>query len=212
VARIDEEQRQAAARPKRVLLGRTERRAAIVDAARRAFARKGFAGTLLDDIAEEASISKAILYRHFESKGAVYQAVLDDVAERLGKALGADPAGGVGAGGMAGLGRVSLDALIEFADADSEGFRILFEHAAAEPEFRGYTDELRDLSVAVTQERMADKGEPVPAEGVEWAARLIPSVTIAAILTWLDAGKPCRDQAPAIVRRILAAVTTAFDA
>src|SRR5215468_11017492 len=56
---------------------RAERREQILAAATRAFARSGFAATGLDDVAAEAGITRVILYRHFESKTDLYQAVLD---------------------------------------------------------------------------------------------------------------------------------------
>jgi len=46
---------------------RAERREQILAAATVAFARGGFAGTGLADIATEAGVTRVILYRHFES-------------------------------------------------------------------------------------------------------------------------------------------------
>src|SRR5262245_64177584 len=69
-------------------LPRTQRREQIIAAATRAFARAGFAATNLDDIAAEAGISRAILYRHFDSKTDLYQAVLDSACGRVIAATG----------------------------------------------------------------------------------------------------------------------------
>jgi hypothetical protein len=44
-------------------LHRVERREQILDAATRAFARARFAATSLDDVAEEAGITRVMLYR-----------------------------------------------------------------------------------------------------------------------------------------------------
>ena len=71
-------------------LPRTERREQIIAAATRAFAGAGFAATNLDDIAAEAGVSRAILYRHFDSKTDLYQAVLDSACGRLIASVGAD--------------------------------------------------------------------------------------------------------------------------
>jgi hypothetical protein len=43
----------------------------------RLFARDGYAGTRLDDVAAAAHVTKPIVYRHFESKKALYLALLD---------------------------------------------------------------------------------------------------------------------------------------
>ena len=53
---------------KRRLLARADRAASILRAAARAFARAGYAGTSMDDIATAAGVSKLMLYRHFNSK------------------------------------------------------------------------------------------------------------------------------------------------
>ncbi|MBA2695026.1 MAG: helix-turn-helix transcriptional regulator, partial [Actinobacteria bacterium] len=56
---------------------RADRREQILDAATRAFARTGYTATGLDDLAEEAGITRVILYRHFDAKQDMYRAVLD---------------------------------------------------------------------------------------------------------------------------------------
>jgi AcrR family transcriptional regulator len=48
----------------------------ILDVAERLFARKGFAGTAVRDIAREAALTAPSLYNHFDGKQALYEAVL----------------------------------------------------------------------------------------------------------------------------------------
>ena len=52
------------------------RSAEILEAARRVFARKGFAGASVDDIAETAGLAKGTLYIYFHSKRELYLAAL----------------------------------------------------------------------------------------------------------------------------------------
>ena len=54
-----------------------ERRALIVRAAGHAFARDGYAGARIEDIAAAADVTKPIVYRHFDSKKALYMALLE---------------------------------------------------------------------------------------------------------------------------------------
>lgn len=61
------------------------RRAAIVDAARRVFARKGFGAATIDAIAREAGAAKRTLYEAFGDKAALFRAV---VAAEAGAVLG----------------------------------------------------------------------------------------------------------------------------
>ncbi len=49
----------------------------ILDIAEVRFAEKGFKGTNVRDIAAEANIKQSALYRHFNNKQAIYQAVLE---------------------------------------------------------------------------------------------------------------------------------------
>ena len=49
----------------------------ILDAAARCFARDGFKGATIEDIASAASLSRPILYKHFEGKDALIDAVLE---------------------------------------------------------------------------------------------------------------------------------------
>lgn len=48
----------------------------IMDAAMRVFAGKGFAAARIDDIAREAGVAKGTVYVYFESKDAVFEAVV----------------------------------------------------------------------------------------------------------------------------------------
>ena len=54
-----------------------ERKKSILSAAQGLFANKGFYGVSVDEIARAVNVSPAILYRHFASKQALYNAVLE---------------------------------------------------------------------------------------------------------------------------------------
>jgi AcrR family transcriptional regulator len=162
-------------------LPRAQRRDQILAAATRAFARAGFAATSLDDIAAEAGISRVILYRHFDSKTDLYRAALDRVGARLAATVG-----------MRDYTAASVDALVAAAAADPDGFRLLFRHAAREPEFRAETDRLRATSIKVAERELA---KSIPdAAWRRWTAHLAPVVVIEAVMAWLDTGQPDPDQ------------------
>jgi TetR/AcrR family transcriptional regulator, transcriptional repressor of aconitase len=61
------------------------RRQLILGAAKRCFARHGFAGTTTKSVAAAASISEGLLFKHFPSKAALYAEILAEECE-------ADPA------------------------------------------------------------------------------------------------------------------------
>jgi AcrR family transcriptional regulator len=60
-----------------------ERRALILDAALRAFAANGYDGAAMDDIAEAAGISKAVVYDHVASKRDLYTQLLHAIRTEI---------------------------------------------------------------------------------------------------------------------------------
>ena len=55
----------------------------ILSVATRLFARKGFAGTSMDEIADEVGIKKASLYHHFSSKHEIYDELVKRVLSEI---------------------------------------------------------------------------------------------------------------------------------
>lgn len=161
---------------------RAQRREQILDAAVRAFVRAGFAATSLDDVAAEAGITRVLLYRHFDTKADLYRAALDRACARLAEAVGTDD-----------FTENSISALVRAAAADPDGFRLLFRHAAREPEFRDTTDALAATSVEVAHRNLIATVPDGP--WARWAASLLPTFTTEAVIVWLDAGQPDPEQA-----------------
>lgn len=178
---------------------RAERREQILDAATRAFARAGFSGTGLDDVASEAGITRVILYRHFESKEDMYRVVLDRACARLVETVGADD-----------FDETSIPVLLRSASADPDGFRLLFRHAVREPEFRDLTDTFAVASTEVAHRHLA--GVIPDGRWATWAAQVVPTVTIEAVIAWLDAGQPDPDEAADRVDRAVQGVIQAAGA
>lgn len=178
---------------------RAERREQILDAATRAFARTGFAGTGLDDVAEEAGVTRVILYRHFESKADMYRAVLNRACTRLVESVGADD-----------FDETSIPALLRAASADPEGFRLLFRHAVREPEFRDLADTFAAASTDVAHRHLARLIDDE--RWATWAAHVVPTVTIEAVIAWLDAGHPDPDMAAERIGRAVHGVIEAAQA
>lgn len=59
-----------------------ERRASILAVAKVLFADRGYHGVSVDEIAKRLGVSPAVLYQHFDSKEALYEAVLNEIAGR----------------------------------------------------------------------------------------------------------------------------------
>lgn len=59
----------------------------ILDGARQVFLMNGFAGASIDQITAQAGVSKASLYRYFNSKDALFGSLIAAEAERIARAL-----------------------------------------------------------------------------------------------------------------------------
>jgi len=176
-------------------LPRAQRREQILTAATEAFARSGFAATGLEDIAAEAGITRVILYRHFDSKTDLYQAVLDRMCARLDAHV-EEPVGG--------FTDASIDGLLAAAAESPAGFRLLFQHALREPEF---SERIGKFRADITSAAFLQISALVPDEALaRWAAQLAPVVAIEAVIAWLDAGQPDPAQAAARVRQTVIGV------
>lgn len=176
---------------------RADRREQILDAATCAFARTGYAATGLDDIAGEAGITRVILYRHFDSKNAMYRAVLERAGSRLAATVG-----------TGNYDETSIPALLHAAAADPDGFRLMFRHAMREPEFRDLTEGLTRTTTEVAHRHLA--AEIGDERWAAWAARVVPSMVIEAVIAWLDTGRT--DDVDAAAERIGHAVHGVIDA
>lgn len=76
-------QRQLVQRQQRQLAMTDTRRAHVLDAARRVFAEKGIEGASIREIAREAGYTAGALYSYFDSKEAIYAALLAESLDRL---------------------------------------------------------------------------------------------------------------------------------
>ena len=73
-----------------------DRKRAILEKATELFAEQGFAGASIQDIADAAHTRKATVLYHFETKDALYAAVLDEALGRIAVVMGEFLAGGFG--------------------------------------------------------------------------------------------------------------------
>jgi len=110
-------------KPTRRRLSAPDRRVAILDSALEVFSSRGYHAASIDEIAQEAGISKALIYEHFPSKKDLHASLLEsqvqEIFERLAQsAAGPDP-------GEVRL-RAGVDAFLEWVDTHPRAFRLLF--------------------------------------------------------------------------------------
>ena len=105
-----------------------ERRAQLLKVARRLFARDGYRGASMESIAEAAGVTKPVLYQHFPSKRALYEALL---AVDLGRLTEELEAAFSQVEGNAERLRRGFRAYLEFVHDHEDAFRLLFTEALA---------------------------------------------------------------------------------
>jgi AcrR family transcriptional regulator len=185
----------------RQLLPREERQASILRAAAIAFGRAGFASTSMEDVAAEAGVSRLIVYRHFSSKEELYRAVLEQVRTRIRERMNPileEPRPG----------EYPFRPLIEVAREYPDAFRLLFLHAAREPQFAEYAQESRTGGVRLAEDIIADiVGDSITDSVMRtWATHAMVGYIFEALQAWLEVGDPARDD-EFVVRATAGAVT-----
>ena len=168
----------------RQLLSREERQASILRGAAEAFARTGYAATSMEHVAAATGITKLIVYRHFESKEDLYRAVLDQVSNRLAEEF------------LRGLNQTerrgfAVRSILTVAREHPDGLRLLWVHAAREPQFAAYAQEQHDKAVSAA---LTIIGATIDDETFRvWAAQTAVHYLFDAVLAWLDVGDITRD-------------------
>jgi AcrR family transcriptional regulator len=133
----------------------SDRRLAILEAARAAFADGGFHQTSLDTVAERAGVSKALIYDHFDSKRALYLAMLEmhveELVERVTAAVTAadQPEDRLRAG---------LEAFFGFVEERRGAWRIMFRNPG-DPDVAMYMERLRDGVAAAVAALMSEEAK-----------------------------------------------------
>jgi AcrR family transcriptional regulator len=174
------------------------RRERIVAAALSAFAAGGYAETSMGAIAEQAGVTRAVLYDHFDSKQSLYLAVLSErnaaFLLHVGARIGGD-------GGPHERMRETVETVFAFAEHDPESWKLLFGGGApAEGEPARASRQIHaELVGAVTALLAADAEragiDPASAEFEAMVEMLIAALTGA--VAW-------RDSRPAVSRERVA--------
>src|SRR6476661_675667 len=159
--------------PQRTRVAAAERRRTIERAAGRLFAERGYAGTRLDDVAAAAGVTKPIVYRHFDSKKALYLALLAKHEHDM-------PAFFAGVGReLAGLpedelARAILTHWLDYVRDNSHAWLMLFRDSSGDAEIQALRLQVsaraRELMAAFVASRAGDR---IPPAQVEPTAELL---------------------------------------
>jgi AcrR family transcriptional regulator len=174
------------------------RRAEIVAAATRVFARTPYEAVTIADIARESGASRSLILHYFEDKAGVFTAAIEAFVDRAVQQLTPSRAGGTEAIAA------NIDALLGFAAAHRETVLALVPPGPSGPGLHGLIDELRDRIVDSLLTRNLGTTE-VPTH-VRFALRAYTGLFAVALGDWLRTGEPGRDQVSAFLTRTLTAL------
>jgi AcrR family transcriptional regulator len=168
------------------------RRRAILDAALEVFARHGYHAASIDEIAQSAAISKALIYEHFTSKKELHASLLERHVDDIFSALQRSAAQGDGAELRL---RAGVDAFLEWVETNRDAFRVLFRDVF-EPDVAEILTRLQAQATAGVAALIS------PREGVaiETYAQLISGAVQSLAIWWH--GRPQVDRA-FLVNRVM---------
>ena len=156
-------------------LQRDERRELLVERATELFARHGYEGLSMSKLAQEARISKALLYHYFPSKRRLFEAALEEGAEELRRRTEPEP-GRPPAEQLA----KTLDAFLLWVQERPRAYATLMDSSSAE--VREIVAEVRDETAGRILTGLGEEGRrPATRAAVHgWLAFLD-----GAILDWI---------------------------
>jgi AcrR family transcriptional regulator len=172
-----------AERSTRKRLPSDERRATIVEAAGRLFGERGYDATRLDDVAAAAGVTKPILYRHFDTKQALYLALLERHRDDLARFAAAVPERGTLEQRL----RAVLEVWFAYVEAHTYAWRMLFRDTGGGPEVQAFRVEVHARARAVLAEIIRSLSEAtIPAREREPVAELMSMGMASLVLWWME--------------------------
>ncbi|MCU1392319.1 MAG: hypothetical protein JWM34_747 [Ilumatobacteraceae bacterium] len=169
-----------------VRLPRAERRAQIVRAAATTFLESGYEKASMEDVARSAGVTRLIVYRIFESKEALYLAVLTSVIDDLAAEFETRPVR------VGETGRSVAEVLLGIARRQPDGFRLLWRHTSNQTEFHELFERFKEAATDFAI-GLISAVDPNPVI-VRWAAEALVSHVYESICLWLDDGDPALDE------------------
>ena len=161
-----------------------ERRRLIVEAAGRLFGEHGYDGARLAAVAAAAGVTKPVLYRHFADKTALYLALLERHRADLGSFAGAIPA----VGPLEMRLRAVLEVWLDYVEAHSYAWRMLFRDTGGGPEVRAFRVDVHAEARAVLAGmiRFLAPPESIPERELEPLAELLSMGMASLVLWWIE--------------------------
>ena len=163
-----------------------ERREAVLRAAAGLFAQHGYAATRLDDIAAAAGVTKPIVYRHFDSKKALYLALLAKHEQDLPTFVAGvrDELAGLSEDELV---RAILTHWLDYVRENRHAWLMLFRDSSGDAEIQALRLRVSATAREVIAAFIAEQaGDRIPSDQIEPTAELLRSGLAGLALWWID--------------------------
>ena len=135
-------------------IAQEEKRKRILDAAVRVFARSGYHGSRVGDIAEEAGVAHGLLYHYFASKEQVLQTIFrENWGELLERFRAVEEADEPAAEKLEGIAKI----LLRTWRNDPDLVTVMVREVARSPQLQAQVDEVREAFTIV--QRVIEQGQ-----------------------------------------------------
>jgi AcrR family transcriptional regulator len=169
--------------PTRRRLPALERREIVLDEAGRLFGDRGYDGVSLNEIAAAAGVTKPILYRHFDSKRALYLAVLDRHRTDLDSFAPLI----AGSGPPRERVRAVLDAWLAYVETYSYAWKMLFRDSGGDAEVHAVRRAVHERARAVLAQIICSLSQTrIPEREIEPLAELMSMGMGSLVLWWIE--------------------------
>jgi AcrR family transcriptional regulator len=187
----------------RTLTARGEaRRKAILEAAERVFAERGYDGASISEIAGRASTAKSVIYDHFPSKAALHKAAVEARGQELQAHVATAVAEKAGEPARERL-RAGVDAYFSYVESHPAAWNLLVRDAPADPELVEYHADLqRRAREAVAELFTANVGDPDLRLHKEMSAEALRTAISGLARWWYDHPKVPRERLVEAIMRL----------
>ncbi|MGI8870669.1 MAG: TetR family transcriptional regulator [Mycobacteriales bacterium] len=174
-----------------------ERRNQLLDIGRELFAERGYEATSIEEVAARASVSKPVVYSHFDGKDDLYDVVVGrEMAALLGRftdSLASAPAGGP----RKLLERAALT-LLDYIEDETDGFRILVRDSpvgAGATTFSGLINDIASRVEYILADEFRGRGYQPELAGL-YSQALVGMVAMTG-QWWLSVRRPSKEEVAA---------------
>lgn len=176
---------------------RAQRERQIVAVAESVFARRGFEGASMEEIARETGVDRALLYQYFGGKRELYESCVStavaDLQERVTAAL-AGMRGGEDEATLREFGRKGIRVFFEFVRDHGDGWDVLFGAGWETDGESAATSKPPNMLGFVTSLIAVNYGRTAPRETLEAVASALIGASWAVSLWWRRHGRMSIDE------------------